>query len=183
MALTEFRKRVAQEYFRMDQPTAVGAYLAAGGKGKEPEKLGSEILRFPEVQAYLDELRAEREQEVGIDANWVLKKLKLLAEFNIRKFIRQDEHGNAVYDFSDATTEDWYCIGEYTVDVISKGKGDDVYEVERVKLKAVDKLKALELAGRHVNVKAFSDKLEVEVTDRASILERARARQNAATDS
>ena len=98
--------------------------------------------------------------DAKIDATWVLKRAALLADFNIRKFIKQDDNGNAAYDFSVATDDDWYCISEYTVDVLSKGNGDDAIPVDRVKLKVFDKLKALELVGKHIDVQAFSEKVE-----------------------
>lgn len=96
-----------------------------------------------------------------IDALWVLKRAALLADFNIRKFIKVDGGGNAVYDFSEATDDDWYCISEYTVDEIARGTGDDQFFVDRVKLKSFDKLRALELVGKHIDVGAFEDKLKL----------------------
>jgi len=41
---------------------------------------------------------------------------------------------------------------------------------------------ALELVGRHVDVQAFKDKLDVVVTDRAAVIERARHRRLSARD-
>lgn len=127
----------------------------------------------------LDEIRKrqrERSEETKIDANWLLTRLAKIAEFNIRKFLVITDEGDAYYDFSSATDDDWYCIGEYTADQISKGSGDDRYEVDRVKVKQLDRMKAFELIGRHVDVKAFTDKIEVEVTDKSTILEEARKR-------
>lgn len=100
---------------------------------------------------------SERADKIADHKLWVLEKAILLASFNIRRFIRVDDQGNAVYDFTDATDDDWYCISEYTVDEIAKGSKDDKFFVDRVKLKSFDKLKALELVGKHVNVGAFKD--------------------------
>lgn len=111
------------------------------------------------------EFANSRFTKMSIDAGWVLHRAALLADFNIRKFIRTDSNGNAVYDFSNATDEDWYCISEYTVDEIAKGSGDGRYLVERVKLKTVDKIRALELVGRHVQVQAFRDNIDLSSKD------------------
>jgi hypothetical protein len=95
-----------------------------------------------------------------IDAMWVLKRAALLANFNINKFI-QVEGKEAVYDFSMATEDDWYCIQEYVADsTFVKGDCGPI-PVEKVRLKSFDKLRALELVGKHVNVGAFKDKLEI----------------------
>jgi Terminase small subunit len=109
--------------------------------------------------AAMDEVN-RRMTDTVIDAAWVLKRVALLANFNIKKFITMSDSGEAVYDFTDATDDDWYCISEYTVDVIPKGKGENAYLVDRVKLKTVDKLKALELVGKHVSIQAFRDQIE-----------------------
>ena len=95
-----------------------------------------------------------------IDAMWVLKRAALLANFNINKFIRV-EGKEAVYDFSNATEDDWYCIQEYVSDT-SYVKGDcGLVPVDKLRLKSFDKLRALELVGKHINVGAFKDKLEL----------------------
>lgn len=114
------------------------------------------------VEDKIDDL-VEAQKEVDalqIDALWVLKRAALLADFNINKFIRVN-NGDAVYDFSEATEDDWYCIQEYVTDS-SFVKGEmGLVPVEKVRLKSYDKLRALELVGKHINVGAFKDKLEL----------------------
>lgn len=96
-----------------------------------------------------------------VDSKWVLRRAKQLADFNISKFVTNDDEGKAVYDFSDATDDDWYCISEYTVDHLTKaGADDDTYNVERIKIKGHCKLRALELVGKHVDVQAFTERIE-----------------------
>lgn len=107
----------------------------------------------------------EKFMSVTIDAAWVLHRAALLADFNIRKFIRVDPQGNAVYDFTNATDDDWYCIAEYTVDEIAKGSGENSFFVDRVKLKTVDKLRALELVGKHISVQAFKEQIDLSSRD------------------
>lgn len=95
-----------------------------------------------------------------IDAMWVLKRAALLADFNINKFIKVED-GKAVYDFSGATEDDWFCIQEYVSDMANVFDGDVRVPVEKIKIKAYDKLRALELVGKHVDVKAFRDTVEL----------------------
>jgi hypothetical protein len=108
-----------------------------------------------------DLLEVQKEVDLlQIDALWVLKRAALLADFNINKFIKVSG-GDAVYDFSTATDDDWYCIQEYVTDS-SFVKGEmGLVPVEKVRLKSYDKLRALELVGKHINVGAFKDKLEI----------------------
>lgn len=88
-------------------------------------------------------------EALKVDALWILKRAVLLADFNINRFIAV-HNGNAVYDFTDATDDDWYCISEYTADTIERGTSDDEnrYLVDKVKLKGYDKIRSLELVAR-----------------------------------
>lgn len=114
----------------------------------------------------------EEYQAAKIDAFWVLRKLSLLANFNIRSFIRVDDNGNAIYDFSNATEDDWYCIQEYTVEEIARGQNEDKYFVDKLKIKTYDKLRALEMIGRHTAVNAFKDVQEMKFPDGIPVMGR-----------
>ena len=116
------------------------------------------------VQSSVDDLveKAKDDEAILIDAFWVLKRAALIANFNIRKFIVTDDSGNAIYDFSEADDDDWYCIQEYSVEEINRGQGDNRFSVDKLKLKAFDKLRALELVGKHIQVQAFSENSKVE---------------------
>lgn len=95
-----------------------------------------------------------------INADWVLKRAKLLADFNISKFIKLEDD-KAVYDFSSATTDDWYCIEEYTTEIsFQKAASGDLIPVEKFRIKTVSKIAALKLIGDHVNVQAFRESAE-----------------------
>ena len=96
-----------------------------------------------------------------VDSRWVLKKAALLADFNIRKFLRAEEDGRLYYDFSEATDEDWYCVGELTVDQIPISDKDNKVYVDRIRLKSVDKIRALEMVGKHIDVNAFKTNVTI----------------------
>jgi hypothetical protein len=120
-----------------------------------------EAFRHPLVAELIRQMEHQAMAKLAIDSAWVLKRAALLADFNLSSFVVTDvETGNAVYDFSEATDDDWYCISEYTLDKITKGTGGDTYDVERVKIKAHCKLRALELVGKHTTVQAFTERVE-----------------------
>lgn len=122
---------------------------------------GWKLFAHPAMKQAIKQLDAEVYAKAGIDAAWVLERATRLADFDISKFIRvDDDTGTAVYDFSAATDDDWYCISEYTADKVIKGAQDGKYEVERVKIKGHCKLRALELVGKHTAVQAFVEKVE-----------------------
>jgi len=100
-----------------------------------------------------------------IDASWVLVRLARLADFSIKNFIEIEDDGRPYYDFTNADEDDWYCINEITVGSVrgSVRKGTRLY-VDEVKIKTTDKLKALELVGKHIDVQAFKDRAELNGT-------------------
>jgi phage terminase small subunit len=151
------------------------AMVLAGYAAKSADQEGSKLLKNPKIREAVMRGREKAQDITGIDPQWVLRRTAMLAEFNINKFVRVQADGSPVYDFTNATDDDWYCISELTVDRIMKGQGEGVYEIERVKVKAHDKLKAIELVGRNVLVQAFKDNVKVEVDDLATLLGKRRA--------
>jgi len=143
------------------------AYNCENSSLKSVQQCAWRTMKIPKVLDAINVIRHnalvavnESLMKTTIDAAWVLHRAALLADFNIRKFIRVDDQGNAVYNFSNATDDDWYCIAEYTVEEIAKGSKEDTYFVDKVKLKTVDKLRALELVGKHVTVQAFREQID-----------------------
>lgn len=119
-----------------------------------------ELFEHPLMTAAISSMMASAAVKVQIDAAWVLERAARLADFNINRFISVEEGGIAVYDFSKATDDDWYCISEYTVKNLVR-RSNNVYTVEGVKLKTACKLRALELVGKHTEVQAFREQLSL----------------------
>lgn len=150
------QQRFVEEYL-VDLCGAAAA-RRAGYSGNHLHQQVSALLSLPSVAVAVSRGLKERSERVKIDAAWVLYRAALLANFNIKKFITVLPDGSdAYYDFSQATDDDWYCIQEYTRNVTPRGK--TLLPIKSVKLKAVDKIRALELVGKHVDVAAFKDQI------------------------
>jgi len=126
-------------------------------------------LSLGELEARDAQRRAQLEEQIEaakITKAWVLKRAALLADFNIVKFIKIDG-GDAYYDFSQASDDDWYCIQEYSADIvmakIAAAEGE-LIPVSKIKLKSFDKLRALDMVGKHIDVRAFEDAIKPEAT-------------------
>lgn len=128
------------------------------------------------VAAEIERRLALSMERAQMNADEIHTKLSLLANFNIKKFIKVQDDGSAVYDFTDATDDDWYCIDEFAVEIAQKGSGENVYDVEKVKIKPVAKIAALTTLGKHANVKAFAEELNVTVVDKSDVIRKARER-------
>lgn len=103
--------------------------------------------------------------EERIDKSWIIRRARLLVDFNLKNFMRVNENGSAVYDFSEATLDDWWCLEEFVNERTfrSLAKGDEI-EVEKVRIKTASKIAALRLIGDHVDIAAFKTGIEVNGT-------------------
>lgn len=152
-------RRNCQLFFRKPHIMAVIEQI-------QEEAVKRSCINLDEIVEGSTDVMIQRQKEVdnlAIDASWVLQRAALLADFNIRKFVKVDDHGNAVYDFSDATDDDWYCIQEYTAEEIARGQNADTYHVDKLKIKTYDKLRALELVGKHIDIQAFKEVTKTEM--------------------
>ena len=156
--MTPKQKRFVEEY--LIDLNATQAAIRAGYSKKTAQIIGFENLKKPIIADAIGFVLAERSKKTKIDSAWVLKRAALLADFNLNRFLTVTDDGLAIFDFTDATDDDWFCISEYTTDLINKGAGEFKYAATRVKLKTFDRLRALELVGKHVDVNAFKDRIE-----------------------
>jgi len=94
-----------------------------------------------------------------VDADYVIQKFKDIVEADLGDLLVINEDGTAYYDFSRAKPEHMAALSEFTVDEISKGRGDDAVPVSRIRVKMHDKLRALEALGKHLGL--FTEKIEI----------------------
>lgn len=166
--LTPKKEKALSHYLKHRDVNAAyrSAYDCSGMTDRTIASRAYDLFADPVLKAIIESVQhatvAEVKEEIKIDAKWVLERASRLADFNINRFIQIDDSGQAVYNFNDATDLDWYCISEYTYDRILKGPKDATYPVEKVKLKANCKLKALELVGKHIDVAAFEERISVQ---------------------
>lgn len=140
--------------------------------GMQPNTIyvnASKLLRDTKVALRVEELQqaaSERaEKQFKIDADWMLKRLKSIDEMDVADIM--DDAGNI------KPIRDWPKVWRTSISALDLHEiqgADDALTVIR-KLKLPDKAKNLEMLGRHVEVQAFKDRTETEVTTSASIEE------------
>lgn len=108
--------------------------------------------------------RKALERIIEMTAAQCLGELSHIGRSNMLDYMKIDEKGDPVVDFSKLTREQAAAISEITVDDAGGGAGDgERKRVRRVRLKLWDKLKGLELVGKHL--KLFTEKIELSVDD------------------
>lgn len=129
---------------------ATQAAIRAGYSPASAGSIGNELLQKPEIRARIDKLMAERSKRTGINADRVLRELGKIAFVNAADVI-DFNNGNVR---SDATEDDTAAIASVKVKVTSNDAGEGI---ER-EIRLADKLKALELCGKHLGM--FKDNPE-----------------------
>ncbi|WP_434565148.1 terminase small subunit [Thermoanaerobacterium thermosaccharolyticum] len=149
MALTVKQRRFIEEY--LIDLNATQAAIRAGYSAKNADKIGSQLLGKTRVAAAIKQAMAERSRRTGISQDRVLRELAKVAFVNATDVINMDDATIR----GDANREDTAAIASVKVKTIPTESGDIV---ER-EVKTYDKIKALELLGKHLGM--FNDKLNV----------------------
>jgi phage terminase small subunit len=144
--LTKKQKRFCEEY--LIDLNATQAAIRAGYSPDTAKAIGCENLTKPDIRAHIDLVMAERSRRTGVNADRVIQELAKIAFVNATDVI--DPKTATVKE--NALPEDTAAIQSVKV----KTFGEDGLERE---IKMADKLKALEMLGRHLGM--FKDKLEL----------------------
>ena len=147
--MTERQKRFCAEY--LVDLNATQAAIRAGYSPESAANIGCENLRKPNIRACIDKSIAEQAKRTGINADRVLRELGRIAFVHAADVINMNDA--TVIDGADR--DDTAAIASVKVKVISGANGDGI---ER-EIRLADKLKALELIGRHLGM--FTDKVDL----------------------
>ena len=149
--LTPKQQRFIEEY--LIDLNATQAAIRAGYSASTAKDIGCENLAKPNIRACIDEALAERSKRTGINQDRVLRELARIAFINAENVINT----NDATVKANATEDDTAAIASVKVKTVS---GVEFDSTER-EIKFADKLKALELLGKHIGM--FKDKVEVSV--------------------
>lgn len=173
MSLTAKQKRFCDEY--LIDLNATQAAIRAGYSEKTAYRTGADNLRKPQIEEYIAKRQKELSRSTEITQERVIKELALIAFSNnadyahvVEKKMKAEVDGALV----DVLDEDGKPVMYRTVEpvlteelteeqkralaVIKKGR-------DGLEVKSCDKVKALELLGKHLGI--FTDKIEANVND------------------
>ena len=160
--LTARQERFVREY--MVDLNGTQAAIRAGYSPGSAKVTASRMLTQANVAAELSRLSQERLEVVEVNAEWVLRRLVQLADVDIGDVFRADGSLKAVVDMSEGAKR--LIAG---IEVTENTLGRVVTGYTR-KVKLSDRLKVLELIGRHVTIGAWQD--NVSVADGDGLIER-----------
>lgn len=151
--MTPKQERFVEEYLLT--LNAADAARKAGYAPKRADAIGHENLRKPEIQAAIASAKAERSKRTQIDADWLLLRLAAAADADVR-----DIYADGGLKPVNEWPEVWRKTMLQGLETVTKGNADMGFG-EVTKVKMADRLKVLELIGRHLAVGAFRDALAV----------------------
>ncbi len=146
--MTDKQERFCQEY--MVDLNATQAAIRAGYSEKTAESIGYQLLQKTTVSKRIAQLQAAQSRRTGINADRVLRELAKVAFVDIGDVV--DDTGALRQDI---TPEDRAAVASIK---IKNSETDSGTSAER-EVKLYDKLRALDLIGRHLGI--FQDKLEI----------------------
>lgn len=149
MPLTKKQKRFVEEY--LIDLNATQAAIRAGYSTLTAYSIGDENLKKPDIKSAIDKALAERSKRTGVNADRIVRELAKIAFVNSTDVINMDEAAVRC----DANRDDTAAIASIKVKTIPTEAGNIV---ER-EIKTYDKIKALELIGKHIGL--FSDSLRL----------------------
>lgn len=165
--LTAKQKLFIEEY--MIDLNATQAAIRAGYSEKTASRIAIELLNKTHVQEKLQERMAEREKRTEITQDFVLKELFEIAQSNGSDFAKviekpsYDEFGNPVLDPRTGKQLKYKTVDMELTDNLPKNKKKAISGIKMgkngIEVATCDKVKALELLGRHLGM--WNDKLQV----------------------
>lgn len=169
--MTDAQKRFCDEY--LIDLNATRAYKVAYPRCKKDETANaasSRMLRNVKVQEYISEKQKEIEERTEITQDKVIKELANIAFFNIKNIYNNNGTLKAIKDIDEETIRAISSVkvlqkaGAMKISINMEGKDNEVpiehIQEQTIEFKTNDKVKALELLGRHLGM--FKEKVTID---------------------
>ena len=152
------------------------AAIRAGYSAKTAEATAARLLRNVKVQAEISRRQKDLQRRTEVTQDRVVKELARVAFADATDYACVE---TLTYENEDGTVSPVQIVSPKDTDTLSDDQRAAIASIKQgangVEIKLHDKIKALELLGRHIGM--FTDKLEVKgAIDIASVLAAARGR-------
>lgn len=178
--LTAMQEAYCQSYIKTPENQTQAA-INAGFSPNTAAVKASVMMRDERIQKRIAELMEERNKRMRVSADYVLMRLVEIDQMDVIDILNDDMSIKPVSEWPKVWRQ--YLTGFELADMF-EGRGDEKELVGILKkIKWPDKVKNLELIGKHVDVNAFKERLDVNVNvtiaDRiAAARKRLKARQD-----
>ena len=154
MALTPKQERFVGEYLK--DPNATQAAIRAGYSPSSAAEIGYENLRKPQIATAISEAFKARAERTRVEGDRVVLELARIGFSDIREIASWGEGGFA-YKASDELTDEAAATIAAITETVTRTRDGGKRRTLMIKLH--DKVRSLELLGRHLGI--FTDKIEM----------------------
>lgn len=158
--LSVLKEAYCQEYIKCPENQTQAA-INAGYSPNTAAKFASQNMRDERVQKRIAELMEERNKRNRVSADYVLMRLVEIDQMDVLDILNDDGSLKQIREWPKIwrTTLSGFDLSSTIMNM-----NEDSIETILKKIKWPDKVKNLELIGKHVDVNAFKDRLEVSGT-------------------
>ncbi len=158
--LTAMQEAYCQSYIKTPENQTQAA-INAGFSPNTAAVKASVMMRDERIQKRIAELMEERNKRMRVSADYVLMRLVEIDQMDVIDILNEDMSIKPVSEWPKVWRQ--YLTGFELADMF-EGRGDEKELVGILKkIKWPDKVKNLELIGKHVDVNAFKERLDVNV--------------------
>ncbi|QUT17425.1 terminase small subunit [Rahnella inusitata] len=139
------------------------AAINAGYSVKTATQKAAGLMNLPKVVARIEELMEARNKRLRISADYVLLRLVEIDQMDVLDIIEDDGGLKPISQWPKIWRTTLSGLDINRIRMAGKNEEDDI-ESTLQKIKWPDKVKNLELIGKHVDVMAFKERIEVSGT-------------------
>ncbi|WP_421849944.1 terminase small subunit [Oricola sp.] len=166
MALTDKQKTFVKEF--LVDLNATQAAIRAHYSRKTAYSQGSRLLKNVEVQSAIRAAMAQRSEQLDLDAKWVLQRLFEEADAKIGELYDDDNCLLPVREWPEVFQRG-LVTGIETYEEYETTKDKDGAEIRSavgrvVKIKLSERIKRTELIGKHGDISAFREQVDLSAT-------------------
>ena len=156
MALTSKQQAFVIEY--LVDLNATQAAIRAGYSKRGAKDQAWQLMQRPDVSAAIKAAMQARNKRTQVDADYVLQRLVEIDQLDVLDILEDDMSFKPLSKWPKAWRQ--YLVG-FDIAEMFEGVGEDRSMVGLMKkIKWPDKVKNLELLGKHVNVNAFREQVQ-----------------------
>ncbi|TKU18914.1 terminase small subunit [Citrobacter sp. wls829] len=159
--ITAMQEAYAQEYTKCPENQTQAA-INAGFSPNTAAVKASVMMRDERIQKRIAELMEERNKRLRVSADYVLLRLVEIDQMDVIDILNDEGGLKPISQWPKV----WRTsISAVDINRIRMAMNDDEEDIESTlqKIKWPDKVKNLELIGKHVDVNAFRERLEIDV--------------------
>ncbi|ELM6922224.1 terminase small subunit [Citrobacter sp. Cf039] len=157
--ITAMQEAYAQEYTKCPENQTQAA-INAGFSPNTAAVKASVMMRDERIQKRIAELMEERNKRLRVSADYVLLRLVEIDQMDVLDILNDDGTLKPIREWPKIwrTTLSGFDLSSTIMNM-----NEDSIETILKKIKWPDKVKNLELIGKHVDVNAFRERLEIDV--------------------